>query len=331
MFKRSKSKEERTDLIDVSEPYDKPENIAAPAPRELSEEDQVKYTTILKHFQDPELLISTTEDGKGEKKPLIKSEKLWLTRECIMRYLRATKGKTEESIQRLEQTIAWRREFGITGQEDKVTPELVEPENFTGKQVILGFDKNARPILYFKPGRQNTKTSFRQIQSTVWFLERVIDMMPAGQETLALLIDFKHHKVEGETSKLPAVSTGKQVLHILQSHYPERLGKAMFVNQPLVATLFLKAIYPFIDPLTKEKLIFDAAFTTVVNEDQLDKEYDGRLNFEYKHSEYWPALVKLTQEKRAHLLKRFETLGATVGISEYDLKGDGDVVKFPVA
>lgn len=51
-------------------------------------------------------------------------------------------------------------------------------------------------------------------------------MMPQGVETLALLVDFKH----SSNSKNPSAGTGKQVLHILQTHYPERLGKALVIN-----------------------------------------------------------------------------------------------------
>lgn len=77
-------------------------------------------------------------------------------------------------------TLAWRREFGIShlGEEhgDKITADLVAVENESGKQVILGYENDARPILYLKPGRQNTKTSHRQVQHLVFMLERVIDL-----------------------------------------------------------------------------------------------------------------------------------------------------------
>ena len=51
-------------------------------------------------------------------------------------------------------------------------------------------------------------------------------MMPQGVETLVLLTDFKH----SSNSKNPSAGTGRQVLHILQTHYPERLGKALVIN-----------------------------------------------------------------------------------------------------
>ena len=55
-------------------------------------------------------------------------------------------------------------------------------------------------------------------------LERTIDLMPPGQETLALLISFD---MSGEG---PKFGQGKQVMGILQGHYPERLGRAVVIN-----------------------------------------------------------------------------------------------------
>jgi hypothetical protein len=96
----------------------------------------------------------------------------------------------------------------------------------TGKQLLLGYDNCSRPCLYLIPSRQNTEQSPRQIQQLVYSLERAVDMMPQGVETLSLLTDFKH----SSNSKNPSAGTGRQVLHILQTHYPERLGKALVIN-----------------------------------------------------------------------------------------------------
>jgi hypothetical protein len=49
-----------------------------------------------------------------------------MTETGIVRYLRANKWKsTEDAIHRLEETLKWRREFGLY---DLITPEHVEPE-----------------------------------------------------------------------------------------------------------------------------------------------------------------------------------------------------------
>jgi hypothetical protein len=100
---------------------------------------------------------------------------------------------------RLESTLKWRRDYGIY---DILTSNLVEPEvrftniipprdfisltnlskAVTGKMFPYGFDTHRRPALYMIPSRQNTDEPTRQIQFTVWTLERCVDLMGPGIE-----------------------------------------------------------------------------------------------------------------------------------------------------
>lgn len=342
MFKfKTKKKVERADLLKVDTPIEElPSDIKVVVLDDNLTVDQLeKYAKILAHFQDETLLIPTSEnsDVADDGKPLTLEEKAWCTRECLIRYLKATNWELNKSIERLIKTLAWRRQFGIAcmGEEngDKLSSDSIEMENATGKQVILGFDTSGRPILYLKPGRQNTKTSHRQVQHLVFMLERVIEFMPQYQESLSLLVDFKTYNdipKNSGGSLIPPIGVGKEVLHILQTHYPERLGKALCTNIPWLAWGFLKLIHPFIDPNTKEKLSFDEPFTKFVNSNQLDSNYGGILLFNYDHEIYWPELLRLCQLKRKHYLDRFNKFGATIGLSEFDLRGSHDELKFPV-
>lgn len=340
MFKRKSKKEDKSSTIPPTYyPFESPPtSLSPPVEKSLTKDQLDKYQKILKHFQNPDLKISVSEkNDSGEKRELSYYEKSWLTRECILRYLRATKWSVEECTKRIELTIAWRREFGIeTGDDTKdlVNFELTSPENLTGKEVILGYDNDCRPLLYLKPGRQNTKTSLRQVQHLVFMLERVIDFMPSGQDSLLLLIDFKQHDdLDGadiKSSKIPPIGVGRQVLHILQTHYPERLGKLLLTNIPWLGWAFLKMIHPFIDPLTREKLVFDEPFIDYCPKEQLDKDFEGEVNFVYKHDLYWPKLKEISEQKKKHYMDRFEKFGSCVGLSEYDLRGDHEELKIPV-
>jgi hypothetical protein len=53
--------------------------------------------------------------------------------------------------------------------------------------VLFGFDADRRPGLYMFPSRQNTDDPIRQIQYTVWMLERTIDLTGPSVECVALL------------------------------------------------------------------------------------------------------------------------------------------------
>ncbi|GEQ72350.1 hypothetical protein JCM33374_g6037 [Metschnikowia sp. JCM 33374] len=320
-------------------PFEKPSaECKIPPMTELSSEEKNKYGIVYTHLRAADLKIAPSEEAlkKGPDSsfsPLTVDEKAWLSKECILRYLRASKWDPEAAKKRIEATLAWRREFGLskmTDSQNELTDSVVSPENETGKEVILGFDNEARPCLYLKPGRQNTKTSQRQVQHMVYMLERVIDFMPPGQDSLALLIDFKASPAGTVSNKIPPVNIGRQVLNILQTHYPERLGKALLTNIPLLAWTFLKIIHPFIDPLTREKLVFDQPFPEYVPVTQLDGDFGGQVNFEYDHAKYWDKMVSMASERKKLYMKRFESFGSSIGLSEEDLRGTNEKLKYPL-
>ncbi|KAF2197601.1 hypothetical protein GQ43DRAFT_336427, partial [Delitschia confertaspora ATCC 74209] len=281
-----------------------------PAP--LTEVQQNQYDALLqvvKSWAD----LPTTSGKKTERVPLSADEKMWLTRECLLRYLRATKWNLGNASKRLQDTLVWRREFGA----DRFTADYISEENATGKQIIFGYDNNARPCLYLLPNKQNTKASPKQVEHLVYMLERVIELMPAGQETLALLIDFKN----SSASSNPSVGMGKQVLNILQNHYPERLGRALVSHIPWYVSGFFKLITPFIDPHTKTKLKFNEPLTNHVPSSQLLKAAGGDVDFMYEHEVYWPALDELATQRRREQRERWERAGGNVAESEGYIKG----------
>ncbi|KAL2117934.1 hypothetical protein VTJ04DRAFT_7594 [Mycothermus thermophilus] len=305
----------KADILKVPLPSPTPDSRPKDRPV-LTPEQQQKYDWLLAQAKGWKEVPST----KGKAGPLTDREKHWLTRECLLRYLRATKWHEKEAEQRLLETLAWRREYGV----EELTAEHISPENETGKQIILGYDKECRVCHYLNPGRQNTEPSPRQVQHLVYMVERVIDMMPPGQETLALLINFKQSKHRHNTA--PGLAIAREVLHILQHHYPERLGRALIINMPWIVTGFFKLITPFIDPLTREKLKFNEDMANYVPQEQMWSEFSsGKLEFEYDHSVYWPALHKLCAERREFRWKRWLAAGGHIGESEDYLAGATDV------
>jgi hypothetical protein len=204
-------------------PFSHPAEGVKPAPPPAHTADQqTKYEELLAAAKSWETLPKTSTKG-GETAPLTDSERIWLTRECLLRYLRATKWNVAQAIKRLQETLVWRREFGTEG----FTAEYISEENATGKQVTLGFDKEGRPCLYLLPNKQNTPNSPKQVQHLVYMLEQTLAIAPPGQESLALLIDFRN----SSSGTQPSIATSRQVLSILQNHYPERLGRALITHR----------------------------------------------------------------------------------------------------
>ncbi|KAF1973893.1 CRAL/TRIO domain-containing protein [Bimuria novae-zelandiae CBS 107.79] len=294
------------------------------APPQLTDEQQKKYDELLTTVRSWPTLPKTSAKG-AEEEALSDLERMWLTRECLLRYLRATKWNLAQATQRIRETVIWRREYGT----DRLTADYISEENATGKQVTLGYDNDGRPCLYLLPNKQNTKTGPKQVEHLVYMLERTLDIAPPGQETLALLIDFRNSSAGSQ----PSIATGRQVLSILQNHYPERLGRALITHLPWYVTTFLKLVSPFIDPVTKTKMRYNEPLTDHIPASQLMKNAGGEVDFEYDHSVYWPALAKLAEERRKERIERWEKAGKLVGESEIYLWGgdEGSVAATPTA
>lgn len=201
------------------EPLDSAKVVVRPP---ITDEQAQKYKDLLQRVAGWSKLPDISASGSTES-PLSDLERMFLTRECLLRYLRATTWNVVQAETRLKATLVWRREYGV---DSKLTSEYVAIENETGKQLILGYDIHARPCHYMNPSKQNTPRSDRQIEHLVFMLEREIDLMVPGQETLALLINFADTK----SGQGASIGQGKQTLNILQNHYPERLGRALVSN-----------------------------------------------------------------------------------------------------
>ncbi|KAG8806061.1 hypothetical protein FRC18_006307 [Serendipita sp. 400] len=291
------------------------ERIQRPSPLEGVQEQ--KRIEVIAHFTKEEYqLPQVSENGS-----LMEEEKFWLTNDCILRFLRATKWEVPEAIQRLESTLRWRREYGLY---TDLTAELVEPEATTGHLLILGWDAQLSPALYVFPGRQTTQETARQIQYHTFIFERALDLTPPGVETVSLLVNYADRSGQN-TGALTSISKARQVIDIVQNHYPERLGKAYVINIPLFVRAFIKIALQFVDPMTRQKAVFNPK---VIEEGFIGADvlmnahgWGGDVNFEYDHAQYWPAMLKLAQERRIQQMERWRALGAKIGLEEWDLKG----------
>ena len=194
------------------------ERSKSPSAPEYDAEQKAKYIAVLEKVSSwTDLPITSTRNAS--KSPITDEERMWLTRECIFRYLRATRWNIGEAERRLMATLVWRREYLLP----EHNADYISPENETGKQVIMGYDLDTAPCLYLFPGKQNSPRTERQIQHLVFMLERILDLMPPDQEALTLLITFAN----ASSGTGSSIGQGKQVLYILQNHYPERLAKAL--------------------------------------------------------------------------------------------------------
>lgn len=106
-------------------PFERPAaSSSTPTPPTLSAEEKVKYDDVLKHLKSIDALPTSSAKKNKQTAPLSEEEQYFLSRECILRYLRATKWNVNDAKKRLEGTIVWRREYGT----ETITADTVEAE-----------------------------------------------------------------------------------------------------------------------------------------------------------------------------------------------------------
>jgi hypothetical protein len=112
----------------IKKPFAAPLDTSKPTSRPPLTADQEKlYDTLLQRVLAWTKLPTTSAKSSPES-PLTDSERLFLTRECLLRYLRATSWNAVQAETRLKATLVWRREYGV----EKLTSEYIEIENATG-------------------------------------------------------------------------------------------------------------------------------------------------------------------------------------------------------
>ncbi|ORX35674.1 CRAL-TRIO domain-containing protein [Kockovaella imperatae] len=268
--------------------------------------------TILAHFKDSELQLPVSE-GSTEVRGLDDHEKMFLSEEAMLRYLKATKGKVKDAVTRLEATIVWKRTLGMWDIE--AVAEEVAPEFESGKVTFAGYTRLSQPMLYTWTSKNVLAASPRQVKHMMFCMDRLIDLQLAGVPGVMFCAD-----VSGKTqTQSGAMSVARQILKYLQAHYPERLGNAALLKLPWLGSLFVSLMWPFVDSDTSKKIHVNPDLSKdLVPKEILLEEYGGNLKHEFSMP-YLDALVKLCLERRAGNLERWKAAGRTVGISEWDI------------
>jgi CRAL/TRIO domain len=195
----------------------------------------------------------------------------------IVRHVRADKGNVDKALHKCQGAIRWRSSFGVESMHEWI--DILRRENGTGKIYVRGYDAEGRAYLYMRPANQNTCNEHEQMQHLVWNLEKAIactrrKSVELGAkrplEKINLVIDYHGFTLRNA----PSMSASKYTLDILQKYYPERMHRAYCVNAPRVFQTFFMLIKAFIDPATKEKIVFvttDDCSKLVSNTERVDK------------------------------------------------------------
>ncbi|KAL8225542.1 hypothetical protein R6Q57_018099 [Mikania cordata] len=168
--------------------------------------------------------------------------------QSISRYLRARNWNIKKAEKMLEASLIWRMNY----KPEEIRWEHVAAEAETGKLYRSSFmDTQGRSVLVMRPRCQNSKSTRAQIKYLVYCMENAIFHLPPEQEQMVWLIDF-----HGFSMSNISIKSTKETAHILQDHYPERLGLAILYNPPKFFEPFWKVVKPFLEPKTTNKVKF---------------------------------------------------------------------------
>lgn len=204
----------------------------------------------------------------------------------ISRYLRARNWNTKKAAKMLKNTLKWRLEF----KPEKIRWEDIANEAETGKVYRANYlDKKGRTVLIFRPGFQNTSGIRGQIRHLVYCMENAITTLNPDQDQMVWLIDF-----QGWTMSCISVKAARETAHILQNHYPERLGVGILYNPPKVFESFWTLVKPFIEPKTYKKVSFvysngpqsQKLMEELFDMDKLDCAFGGRNSAGFNYEAY---------------------------------------------
>jgi len=144
-----------------------------------------------------------------------------------------------------------------------------------------------------KPGKDNTGAPEKEVKVKylVYLMEKAVRSMDEskGVEKLVLIIDYKGYS---QLAGLTMTRISKEILDILQDHYPERLGIAFIINAPWAWTVLWKMLQPFLTDRTKKKVRMLSSgdyseIHEIVDLEVLETSYGGKNDFQYKWEKYW--------------------------------------------
>ncbi|KAK7346435.1 hypothetical protein VNO80_20954 [Phaseolus coccineus] len=219
--------------------------------------------------------------------PLSGRRLLYCTEACLRRYLEARNWNVDKAKKMLEETLKWR----ATYRPEEIRWAEVAHEGETGKVSRANFhDRHGRTVLILRPGMQNTTSAEDNIRHLVYLLENAILNLSEGQEQMSWLIDYTGLSLNTNMS----LKTARDIIYILQNHYPERLAIAFLYNPPRIFQAFWKAVKFFLDPKTVQKVKFVypnnkesvELMQSLFEQDNLPSEFGGKTSLMYDHEEF---------------------------------------------
>jgi hypothetical protein len=214
---------------------------------------------------------------------------------CVSRYLRAHNLDVAKACRGMLETFEWRQKIDIEAlRRRSFSSELTGLMHITG-----GRDRSGRPIILNRknPRPVNDQELKESIDLIIYTLERASDLIDSEIATgrcvdgkWIWLLDLSAY---ARSNRTPFSAT-REVLHIVSSHYPERLYRAYIIDGPSLFGFLYSMVKPFIDARTKAKIQFlhdrkseqfKGEMGKLIETSQLEEDFGGQQK--YDEAEYW--------------------------------------------
>ena len=167
----------------------------------------------------------------------------------IKRFLRGQKLNVDNAVKCLVATGEFRKETRA----DVLT--VKDCEGYYNRRVTFpfGYDNMGQPLIYCITGRHDRlDRDINEVKNFIIFIiDQTLKLAKPDEEKLTIVFDlstFSMNCMDFEATKL--------FISVLQTHYPEILGRALIINAPYIFRACWQVIRPWLDPVTASKVEF---------------------------------------------------------------------------
>jgi hypothetical protein len=179
------------------------------------------------------------------------TQKEWCDAPCLCRYLRARQWDLAKAELMLRNSLRWRKENSI----DNLRHTVVLSQIVRGHMFNYGYDKVGRPIVLLKVHKEaDPHTNEQKLLFMIYCMERTLRLMDStrGIEKMVWIVSCADYNLKHNGD----MGMARLLISTLADHFPERLGLVIVVDPPLLFRGLWKVVSPFVDDVTKRKLLF---------------------------------------------------------------------------
>ncbi|KAK8960752.1 Patellin-4 [Platanthera guangdongensis] len=181
----------------------------------------------------------------------------------LLRFMRAREFNARETLEMIQRTLRWRREFAVDG----IMGEDLDSESFSAAARVDGVDRDGRPVCYNEYGwareggvyEKAFGTKEKQERFLRWrvqFMERRIDSFKNRGDVYSGMVEVVDLKDLLCSSMKDLRSTVEKMIRIFQDNYPDFVVKNIFLNVSLRQYTHRALFLPLLASRAESKFVF---------------------------------------------------------------------------